>query len=165
MPKKALPTIIFLLIFLCSCKESVDFTPTLRQIEFTVQTVWKDTNYLFSVVTDNELNATVTVQEPTAIEGLKMTFSPQTVKTEYRGIKNELPLSAFDESSLFAVVYSILLQTDKSQNKIERQEENILIPCEITGTDYRIYFSETGLPLKIESPDTTILFKGISILN
>lgn len=166
MPKRTLPILLILLIFLCSCKATNrNAKPLVRQIEFTAQTNLDDIPYLFTVKTDSDLNATITVKAPQEIKGLQMIFSPETVKTRFLNIETEIPLSGFSENSPFSTVYQLLLYADEPKNEISYQNDHIFSECEIAGKNYRLYYTETGLPLKAESPDKNILFKSISILS
>ncbi len=164
MQKILIPSLLIILIFLCGCEKNSDVNPITQNISFTVETVFQNQEYCFSAQTDNNSNLKITVNFPENLKSLKLYFNADTVEMDFWGLKKEIPLSSFEEDSLFRMVYEGIT-TAKNAEELKLENDNFFTEFKIGSNYYKMLFGESGLPIGIRNTDNSldIQFKSINL--
>lgn len=160
--RKLLLLNIIICFFLCGCQNKTNFTPKTNNLIFTVET----DSYVFNAATDKNSNLNISIIAPENIANFKYIFKPDDVTINYLNLTKEIPLKSFEEDSVFKIIYLGFLYANK-QSEFYFNNDEISLKYSVNDKDFQLFFSESGLPLKIESTDkkTEILFKGMTVTN
>lgn len=162
--KKVLFPILVLLI-LCSCNTNTKINPIVKEIKFTAQTLWDSTEYTLDTETDKNLKTTVTVTSPEKIRNLKFIFSGDVVFLYYLDLEHKISLNELSVDSPLRILFEGLKSASK-ENAVISENGTYYIKFSVDNTEYKLFFSETGLPQKIaDNRESNIIFKNVTILN
>ena len=162
MKKLLLVLVSFLL--LVGCQSVATVKPQTKNLEFTVTTTYKNTEYILYASTDEEANLNLKVKTPESLENLKLVFHEDSTYLEFLDLIKELPLNSIEEESVFRIICEGF-KVAQNTTKIYTSDDKYFIIFRFDNKNYYLYFGQTGLPLKIEGNNVEIIFKGVKILN
>ncbi len=163
--KKWLIITVIICLSICGCDTNSTTKPQINNLNFTVHGVIDNTEYMFNATTeDNEIKLSVVA--PKRLENFKLSYKNDSIKFNYLDLEKEIPLKDFEEDSVFKI---LLLGFENALNSeaMSIEDDNYFIKFNVDKAEYKMFFSQSGLPLKIVDKDLKreILFKGITILN
>ena len=162
--KKLLLIITAFCLFLCGCKNETEIKPYLENINFTVHSIFGNTEYILNGFCSEDGRVELSVQSPAEMENIKFCLVEDTVKIYYLDLEKEIPLKNFEENSVLKIVFTGFIEAFKCDS-LYFEDNNYIMDFEVDAIDYRMYYSQSGLPLKISSQNenTEIIFEGMSV--
>ncbi|MBQ6848054.1 MAG: hypothetical protein IJO62_03970 [Clostridia bacterium] len=159
---KKLMLLIFCTYFcvLCGCNDVSNVIPNTKNLAFTVESNFKNTDYIFYATTDGDGTLSLTVKEPENIENLKLMFLDGSIRLNYLEIEKEIPIENFEGISLFKILY----EGFKAEKSLEFDDDEYFSEFKVDNEKFRFYFAESGLPLCIKGENKKIFFKGVTVI-
>ena len=144
---------LFLAItFFCGC-DSKEIKPQLKGISFLANITYYNESYKCDTKIDENGTMHITVNEPSALKGMKVTFSKNGAYAEYFGLKYEINTQSMPFGNITKTVYMLLEDIMKKGAVNVSDGENGIVEGECHNRKYEFHFSPSGLPLMLKIPD------------
>lgn len=159
--KKLLAVLLCVCLCLCVGCNGSDVQPQSNNLEFSFEFSNANENFKIDAEIDSYGEISFTVAEPESIRDLRVSFSGDTVKTEFLGVKKDFPLSSTDFGVL-SRIYKAFSGLGNSEVTMQGDEYKATVTAD--GEEYIFTLTDLGLPISIELADsnTVIELKNIS---
>lgn len=151
----------FMFVFItgCGCNTLV---PRTKSIVFDSCFTDDDTPYILRTEIDNDCNCSITVTEPEIIRGLKLCSDADGIRAEYKG----LAYTYKDNSMTFSNCADLIIGAFKTAQggTAKLSDGNYVLDGNFNGTDFKMYFSGTGLPIYMETNSIKIEFNNVTLI-
>lgn len=138
-------------------------SPIIKNISFNVSSHYLDNNYEFKVEIDDNLNTEYTVISPEKARNLKFNFSGDIFIVSFNNLTQKFSIEDLPENFLPKII-NCGLKSCKGENIIIHSKNNQhYISFYYYGEPYKLFFAETGLPLKITGNNSSIIFKQTTL--
>ncbi|MBQ0083915.1 MAG: hypothetical protein KBS52_04040 [Clostridiales bacterium] len=147
---KKILSCVFVFLLLCGCKaEKVE--PVVGNIEFSAKFECDEQEFVCSCKSGEKGNFTAKFLEPQTVKGLEYVYTADDFSVKFEGLtyKPESKKSAF--SGILNEMYAAFC--DAAGKQADTEEKEFLLK----GNNYKIFFSETGLPIKALIGKTEII--------
>ncbi len=157
---------MILIFLLTGCNSQTSIKPESQNLSFTAVCSIDGFEYIFTALTDNEANLCLTQVSPEENQNLKISFNNDTVFLNYLELEKEFKLSNFSADSPFRILGEAFNALNSSV-AFSNEDNRLVLDFKADNQKFKLYLSETGLPLEIqaEDPQNNIIFKGITILS
>ncbi len=153
-------------VFLCGCKkESSKVIAVTKGLSFNAVMNLNDYSTECYVKVDNKGNMKMEVIKPQNIEGMAIEFSNSNMKMNYNGLEYKRDISTSSQGVIASFLYLVLQDAALKADNVTSLNDELYISGNINGYKYKLFIGQTGLPIKIISPNgIEIIMKNVSIL-
>jgi len=146
-------------------KESSGVIPITTGLSFTAEISYQDSVYTYDVTISKKSETELTALSD-EIKGLKYRFSGQTLTERFNNLEHRVDISALPDRIITDFIHSVFLTVTEKQSKVISENDDFFITDQNDKYSFKIYFGETGLPLKIEDTKKgiTATIKNATIL-
>lgn len=161
MLKKYFCCILVIFLFLAGCKSST-VTPICENLRFNANITYYNEQYLCPTEITADGTITVKVSQPEILGGLTLTYLPDGSVSATLGSIVYTPNS---QNSYYVSITDCMAAAfrDAKGQPIEANGDEIVFEGKFNSKPYRIYFTERGIPLNMETGDIKIEFCDISV--
>lgn len=165
MRKSLLFISLSVVLLFCSCAQKSKLKPISDSFAFTAIAKWDNTEFEIDTAVYSE-ETVFTIKSPEKIRNLKLAFSGDSVNLYYLGLEKSFNISQIEPSSPVRIIYEGLSCAKDENSEITKKETEYFLKYSVANNQYLLYFSETGLPIKItdKSEKHTIELMGAAIL-
>lgn len=140
------------LILLCGCaKPAKDIKPVLSGISFTTKATFYNENYTFKTVIEKDFSSTFYFNKPKELSGLTVTLKDDNYKAYFNGLDYSGKISSSPLKGIVQNTYSFLKSAENGT--VEKNDKEIYIKNSFGGTEFTLYITDSGLPIKLVCPD------------
>lgn len=159
--KKVLCLTFAFLLLLSGCQKGT-ITPICENLGFNAHISYFNEKYICPTVISGDGTMTVKVTEPEILNGLTLTYTNDGNVTATLGSVTYTPSA---QSSYYVGITDCMaaaFREIKGQT-IENKGDTFIFEGNFNSKPYRIYFTDKGIPLKMETGDIKIEFCDISV--
>jgi len=159
--KKVLCLTFAFLLLLSGCQKGA-ITPICENLGFNAHISYFNEKYICPTVISSDGTMTVKVTEPEILNGLTLTYTNDGNVTATLGSVTYTPSA---QSSYYVGITDCMaaaFREIKGQT-IENKGDTFVFEGNFNSKPYRIYFTDKGIPLKMETGDIKIEFCDISV--
>ena len=163
--KKILCIILVFLLFLVSCKKSTSISPVITDISFTAEaSINNEISKYETVIKYKDDNILIELSDLSS--GITFSFYDGKLTEKLYNIENKTDISSLSALSVPELIYFIINDITQNNKLIKSDDNFFYIESDTDKYDYKIFFAESGIPLKIEENNLSvkILIKNARLL-
>ena len=164
--KKVLCVILIIFVFLsgCSAVNKAPY-PVISNISFVAEVEYQNKIFEYAVTISDTDEYKIDILKNGKETGFTVTFNNDKMQFSLQDLKYETSLSELPQGLFIDIIYTCFSSLPKN-TPTESKDDLFLIENKTQKYDYIIYFTQSGLPLKMEEKNNSItaIFKSMKIL-
>lgn len=143
-----------MVIFLCGCKGK-EAEPQLAGISFDASLRYGTYECEANIELGENGQSKAVLLAPESVKGAELLFSGEGISVNYMGI-SYTPQSKLPNETVNSVLSTILSYASKGAQKAAEREGLYVLENNVAGYSYKLYMTESGLPVKLECDDAEL---------
>ena len=151
-----------MLIFLCGCTKPISQTAILNNLQFDAEISSNDEKHNFFVSVNENGDTEMVCTDDLNISGTAFKFSQNGLTVSYNKLEYKTDINSLPDGINLDMLYCIFKNT--KTDRLKSENDLFFINGNTEKYKYKIYFGQTGLPIKIEEENfnISVLLKNVS---
>lgn len=154
-------------LFFSGCEsKKTEIKPITKNLSFTAEIEHDNNIYTYDAIINNnygiELKATTN-----GLSGLSYHFSGNTLTERFNKLEHIIETSSLPDGIIIDFIYSVYSTISKNKTTVKFQDNQYFLSDKNDKYCFKMFFGQTGLPLKIEDKENgiTVIIKNASLIN
>lgn len=164
--RKVSAVLFAVIIFMSGCSAvSKQPYPVITNISFIAEVEYQNKILEYAVTISKNADYKIEILKDSEPTGFTATFKDENISFSYQGLEYKTALSSLADGLIIDLIYTCFDALPKN-TPTNSKDDVFFIKNKTQKYDYTIFFSEAGLPIKMEEKNysITVIFKSMKIL-